>query len=104
MTRHRIIVSVPAALACAAALLLTASAHAQRGSETNMSGCPDGTKDGVLAAQPTPTPGGGCDNTVYKSDDAPGGVRGIKPSAPKPSQAQPDSTTSTKKKSNKDDK
>ena len=81
MTRHLNSCWLPAALV-SAGLMLSTAAQAQRGSEAGMSGCPDGTKDGVMAAQPIPTPGGGCDNTVYSSDEYRGGKRGIRPAAP----------------------
>ncbi len=101
MTTNRTSATVTAALVCVAALLTAGvPALAQRGSVPGMSGCPDGTKDGVLAAQPTP--GGGCDDAVYKGDEPRGGMRGIKPAAPRPDRSESDSKPSTKKKSAKD--
>lgn len=86
-----------AALGAVTIALMATGALAQRGSETGMSGCPDGTKDGVLANTPSPTPGGGCDNTVYREDDYRGGKRGVKPSAPKSEKDVPASSDAKKK-------
>lgn len=85
-----------AALAATIALAAT-SALAQRASEPGMSGCPDGTKDGVLSNAPTPMPGGGCADTVYREDDYRSGKRGVKPSAPKSEKDAPESSDAKKK-------
>lgn len=94
-----------ASAAIAMAIAVAASAAlAQKGGEAGMSGCPDGTKDGIMSNTTSPTPGGGCDNTVYKSndkaDDYISGKRGVRPSA-KPSPKSEDETSPATKRKEK---
>lgn len=89
MTRTRTSILVALALALAEAVVLGSTpASAQTSTTPGMSGCPDGARSaGVVAMQPLP--GGGCEETVYKTDkeaepsDVLSGKRGTRPKGDK---------------------
>ncbi len=69
MTARRATISLIALIAAASGLCLGVAVALAQTTTPGMSACPEAGKDGgIVAMTPSPMGGGGCDNTVFKSD------------------------------------